>query len=347
MSEDSNIHCYINGPLAFCVLNRPKQLNALTETMNASMKHALLKWRENPSIKAIIISSSSPKAFCAGGDIKLAYTLGQHDPKAALSFFKIEYEMNLLIATYPKPIISFCQGITMGGGCGIGFHASHAIAGDHIQLAMPETKIGLFPDIGASYLLPRLAHHVGFYLGLTGHSIHQADVIYAQLMRYGMNNAEFQNFSDSLMQMTWSNDAFGDIEKALHPYLKQPDPSCALAGLEPSIDQLFQASSLKKILEKADEAHSNNQSDWEKNICAELKKRSPQSLAMTWESFKRGKTMSLAAVLKQDLKLASVCLKSQDFYRGVKACLIDRCEPVWTRESIHAYSEHEISQWFL
>jgi enoyl-CoA hydratase len=346
MNAESNIHCYTQGPLAFCVLGRPKQLNALTIAMNESMKYFLLKWKDDPSIQAVILSSSSPKAFCAGGDIKLAYTLGQQNPEEALSFFDIEYGINLLIATYPKPIIAYCQGITMGGGCGIGFHVSHAIAGDQIQLAMPETKIGLFPDIGASYELPRLKHHVGYYLGLTGNSIDQVNVMYCGLMRYGMDDAAFQQVLNDLTKVEWTENSFFDVDRVLSPYLKKPDMSCELARLEPWIEALFSAPSLKGLLHSS-VGHSQAESDWRKMTIETLKLRSPKSLAMTFEAFKRGEQMTLEQVLKQDLKLAKICLTSQDFYRGVKACLIDRCEPKWERDSIEDYSDDVISQWFI
>lgn len=347
MNAESNIHCYTHGPLAFCVLDRPKQLNALTQAMNEAMRNALLEWKDNPSIRVVIISSSSPKAFCAGGDIKLAYTLGQSNFQEALSFFKIEYEMNQLLATYPKPIIAYCQGICMGGGCGIGFHVSHAIAGDQIQLAMPETKIGLFPDVGASYVLPRLKYHLGYYLGLTGHSIDQVNVLYCGLMRYGMDDAAFQHVLNDLAKVEWSEHSFFEVDRVLSPYLKKPDMSCELARLESWIDHLFGATSLKELLSQPVFVDSKEETDWRKMTIEALKLRSPRSLAMTFEAFKRGEKMTLEQVLKQDLKLATICLTSQDFYRGVKARLIDRCEPEWERHSIDDYSDLVISQWFI
>ena len=347
MNAESNIHCYTHGSLAFCVLDRPKQLNALTLAMNLAMELALLEWKNNPAIQVVIIMSTTAKAFCSGGDIKLAYSLGQSDPNQALKFFEIEYEMNQMIATYPKPIIAYCQGITMGGGCGIGFHVSHAIAGDCIQLAMPETKIGLFPDIGASYVLPRLKKHLGFYLGLTGNSIDQSNVIYTGLMRYGMDDVTFENFLNDLKDVTWSHDVFFDVDKALNPYLKNPDNFCELARIEPWIDRLFGASTLHELLNTPVCVNSTEEEHWQNGIIEALKLRSPRSLLITWEAFKRGEHMTLEQVLKQDLRLAGVCLSSQDFYRGVKARLIDRCEPVWEHSTIDAYSEHHIQQWFI
>jgi enoyl-CoA hydratase/carnithine racemase len=346
MNEDAQIHCYTEGQLGFCQLNRPKQLNALTIEMNQQMRQALLAWREDPVIKAVVITSSSGRAFCAGGDIKLAYQLGQQAPEKALAFFEEEYAINLLIATYPKPIIAYCQGITMGGGCGIGFHASHAIAGDRIKLAMPETKIGLFPDIGASYVLPRIQHHMGDYLGLTGEIIGQQDVLYTGLMRYAMHDQNWQDFLEKLKQLAWGDDAYVDVDQALIEYQLEASGKSELAQIEPWVQRLFSAESLSELLNHSVAAQSPEEQTWQDKIMATLKQRSPQSLVMTWQAFKLGQTMTLEQVLQQDLKLVALCLASEEFYMGVKACLIDRCEPRWLQQDISAYTPDMIAQWF-
>lgn len=346
MNDDTQIHCYTESQLGFCQLNRPKQLNALTIEMNRQMRQSLLAWREDPTIKAVVITSSLDKAFCAGGDIKLAYQLGQQAPEQALAFFEEEYAINWLIATYPKPIVAYCQGITMGGGCGIGFHASHAIAGDRIKLAMPETKIGLFPDIGASYVLPRIQHHLGDYLGLTGEIIGQKDVLYTGLMRYAMNDQSWQDFLARLKQLTWGDDAFADLDQVLAQYQLEVRGGSELAQIEPWVQLLFSAESLSELLNHPIAAQSAEEQAWQDKTIAKLKQRSPQSLAMTWQAFKRGQSMSLEQVLQQDLRLVAICLASEEFYIGVKACLIDRCEPTWSQQDMSAYTPDMIAQWF-
>jgi enoyl-CoA hydratase len=346
MNDETNIHCYTEGALAFCLLDRPKQLNALTLAMNQVMREALLAWKEDPAIKAIVITSSSDRAFCAGGDIKLAYKFGQEAPEKALSFFELEYEINLLIATYPKPIIVFCQGIIMGGGCGIGFHASHAIAGDRIKLAMPEANIGLFPDIGASYVLPRLKNHIGYYLGLTGHSIGQADVMYTGLMQYGMDDSAWKKVLVEIKQIEWGDDAFQDIDAVLKPFVESPDLDCELAQKAPWIQRLFGSRSLAEVFELPNLLHSDPALAWQESTINHLKTRCPQSLAMTWEAFHRGAKMTLEQVLEQDLKLVSVCLNGKNFYHGVHACLIEHREPQWQQPCVNAYSKEQIAAWF-
>lgn len=346
MMTENHIQFYTEGALAFCVLNRAKQLNALTFEINQSLEEALLTWRSDSAIKVVIIYSSTERAFCAGGDIKLAYQLGQQTPEKALEFFKLEYEMNLLLATYPKPIIAFCQGITMGGGCGIGFHVSHAIAGNDIKLAMPETKIGLFPDIGASFVLPRLPNQLGEYLGLTGYVLNQDEVLYTGLMQYAMDQQTWLSFLQKIKQLEWSEDAFNDLDHLMQIYKKAPNPNCELARMEPLISKFFAVKSLHDLIYRPPVNMSEEEKSWYEQLLQQLNQRSPQSLLITWEAFKRGLQKTLAEVLQQDLQLAKHCLQNKDFYIGVKACLIDRNEPVWSKESIESYTQDMIDEWF-
>jgi len=346
MREETDIKCYTEGQIAFCILNRPKQLNALTLTMNQVFKEALLEWKDDASIKIVVIMSSNERAFCAGGDIKQVYQIGQKDLSAALDFFSLEYGINWLLANYPKPIIVFCQGVTMGGGCGIGFHVSHAIAGDCIKLAMPETKIGLFPDIGASYIFPRLKNYIGYYLGLTGDIIGQADVNYTGLMRYGMTNANWQGFLGLLKEVEWGDDAIKQLDQLLESYHVQAKASAPLVAIEKWINNLYSVSTLHELLDGPHNYQSNEEAQWQQKTIADMKQRCPQSLLLTWVAFNRGKKMSLQQVLEQDLILAKTCLTGRNFYQGVQACLIDRGKPTWENESIQAYSQDDIKAWF-
>ena len=171
MTNDDVIFTEIKGRLGdigLITLNRPRALNSLTLEMIKAIHRELLAWRKANHIKAVMINAVPGRAFCAGGDLRLTYERMQAKEAHIAHFFWDEYELNCCIFHYPKPYIALLDGITMGGGVGISIHGSHRVATDKLVFAMPETGIGFFPDVGASYFLPRLPHQFGFYLGLTG-----------------------------------------------------------------------------------------------------------------------------------------------------------------------------------
>lgn len=160
----------VGGDLGLILLNRPEALNALTHTMCQALHQQLIQWQADPGIKGVVIRGSGDRAFCAGGDVRAIYAY-HHAPDEALVFFHDEYAMNRAIYHFTKPYIAFCDGITMGGGVGVSFYGSHRVATEYYRFAMPETRIGFFPDIGAGYFLSRAPQALGFYLGLTGDHI--------------------------------------------------------------------------------------------------------------------------------------------------------------------------------
>lgn len=159
------------GQLGFITLNRPKALNALTLTMIMALQKQLSIWKEDYSIKAVVVQAVPGNAFCAGGDIRWLYNAGRSKDSEQMQFFWHEYRLNHFIHHFGKPYISLLDGITMGGGVGISLHGSHPVASERFVFAMPETGIGFFPDIGASYLLNRCPGFLGVYLGLTGNKL--------------------------------------------------------------------------------------------------------------------------------------------------------------------------------
>ena len=164
------------GGLAVVTLNRPKALNALTLAMCQALDRKLIEWRADTSVHAVLIKGEGERAFCAGGDIRWLHNLLlTHGAEEAGGFYAIEYPMNARLHHFPKPYIALLDGIAMGGGVGVSIHGSHRIVTERTMFAMPETGIGLFPDVGATYVLPRLPGALGQYLGLTGARLHAAD----------------------------------------------------------------------------------------------------------------------------------------------------------------------------
>ena len=341
MENASKIIIKQQNAIGYIILNHPSKLNAQSHQMTLEITDAVQQWSDNSDIKVIIIKSTSDKSFCAGGDIKQLMEGGIDQVENSIAFFKDEYYLNGLIAAYPKPIICFCQGITMGGGCGLSIHASHSIAGDQIKLAMPETKIGLFPDIGATFLFSRMQYKLGYYLALTGAVIGQADVIYTKLLNYAMTTAQWQQFETQLQNIVWQKDVFQQVDNLLESYLGNSTQSL-LKQRQQWIAETFSKETLYDVIAYL----KKSADDKDLQLLKTLQQRSPHSLLITWQALQKTQLMSLPEVLQQDLLLAKACLSYPDFYIGVKACLIDKNTPIWTSTSIEDVNQQAVDQYF-
>src|SRR6516225_2939990 len=239
MPDESTVIARRDGRVGRIVLNRPQALNALDLPMIRACTRALEAWRDDPHVHAVVIEGAGDRAFCAGGDIRALrqYELdGEHD--RAEAFFHEEYELNLAIATYPKPYIALIDGICMGGGIGVSVHAPYRVATEHAAFAMPETAIGFFPDIGATFFLPRLPGEIGTYLGLTGARAQGADAVHAGLATHFTPRAALPALSRALAE---------DGPSALGPHVA-PLSAFSLAPHRAAIDHCFGADSVAGIV---------------------------------------------------------------------------------------------------
>ena len=173
----------VKGAAGVVTLNRPKALNALTLNMVRALDPQLRQWAEDPSVERIIVKGAGEKGFCAGGDIRALYDWGTTGDPLAVGFYEEEYKLNTFIKEYPKPYIALLDGITMGGGVGLSVHGSHRIATERLMFAMPETGIGLFPDVGGTYFLPRTPGETGMWLSLTGARLKAADALFSGIAK--------------------------------------------------------------------------------------------------------------------------------------------------------------------
>ena len=199
MSDEPDIICEIRGSAGFVVLNRPKALNALNLPMVRELAKALDAWEQDPAVTRIVVTGAGEKAFCAGGDIRSLHDLGkagQYDEM--LTFWREEYILNARIQSYPKPYVALVDGIVMGGGVGLSLHGDHRVAGERWLFAMPEVGIGFFPDVGATYALPRLPGHAGIYLALTGDRVGQADALALGLATHAVPSARMAELAEAL-----------------------------------------------------------------------------------------------------------------------------------------------------
>ncbi|WP_405534019.1 enoyl-CoA hydratase/isomerase family protein [Streptomyces sp. NBC_00075] len=308
------------------LLNRPKALNALTTGMVAAIDRALAGWEHAP-LSAVVLASTSPKAFCAGGDIR---TIREHslagDAGASERFFASEYRLNARIAGYPVPVVSLIDGVCMGGGLGLSVHGSFRVVTERAVLAMPETGIGFFPDVGASYFLPRLPGAIGMYLGLTGHRLDAADALYTGLATHFVPADGLDAVADALA------DRPGDpVDVVLNRLAgRSPVAESGLAAVRGDIDWAFGAPTLGEIEKRLHHLDTS----WAASALAALESASPQSLEITHALLARGRQRTLRECLDAELALTRTTIRTPDFLEGVRAALVDKDRsPAWVRAS--------------
>src|SRR3954447_10784294 len=246
MAETPDIICETSGAAGLITLNRPRALNALTLEMVRAMRRALDSWAQAPRVTRIVITGAGERAFCAGGDIRFLYDLGRaRRYDEARVFWREEYELNTLIKRYPKPYVALIDGIVMGGGVGVSLHGSYRVAGERYSFAMPEVGIGFFPDVGATYALPRRPGETGTYLALTGERVRAADALALKLATHAVPSAAIPEVRDALI-------AGEPIEDLLRRASSDPGPA-PLDAHRATIDQCFGGDSVADILERLDQ----------------------------------------------------------------------------------------------
>ncbi len=304
------------GRIGRIVLDRQRALNALDEGMIAALAAALQAWRTLPHVHAVTIEGAGERAFCAGGDIRAVREAALAGNAAAIeAFFSAEYALNLAIARYPKPYVALIDGFCMGGGIGVAVHGAYRVATEHAVFAMPETGIALFPDVGATYLLPRLPGSLGMFLGLTGTRVTGADAVHAGLATHFVPRAGLAALRDALARDGVA--ALGVHAQAL--------PTFSLAGQMAGIDRCFSAPSLSGVL-----ARLRAESDWGESVLAILRAMSPSALGWSFEIIQAGAGRTLEDCLAAELALTRRVTMHPDFAEGVRAMVVDKDKsPTW------------------
>jgi enoyl-CoA hydratase len=323
------------GAVGRITLSRPRALNALTEDMCAAMLTQLRDWAAAPAVHAVVIDAVPGKAFCAGGDIRAIYDAGQRADGSVMSFFRTEYRMNAAIRHFPKPYIALIDGIAMGGGCGVSMHGSHRVASENAVFAMPETAIGLFPDIGASFFLNRLPGNIGMYLALTGIRINAVDAIHCGLAtHFGASHYHGQLLS-RLVQGESPDVVLAELSG-------RPPGGAAMATHRGAIDRAFAAASIEDIL-----ARLEKEGEWGNEVAALLKRRSPTSLKIAFRQMREGAALDFESCQRMEYRIMARMMEAHDFYEGVRAALIDKDQaPRWVPAHLDMVSESEIEQYF-
>ena len=339
----SDILAERRGSAGLITLNRPKALNALTLQMVREITATLLAWRDDPAVLLVAIRGTNkvgrpgtPEAlfggFCAGGDIRFfhqAATSGQATAEAALeAFFTEEYTLNHLIHTYPKPYIAFMDGVVMGGGMGLSQGAKVRIVTEHTKMAMPETNIGLFPDVGGGYFLSRCPGHAGEYLALTGEVIGADEAISFGLADIKREAGQLAAIWDELGAQTFDSGAAAAQWIATELIAGSSSTDCHTEH----IDTHFSRLRVKHIIDSLESAKDN---PWALKMAAVLRKRSPLMLHVTLEQIRRARGMSLADDLRMERNIVYQCFHlrpgtQSETVEGIRALAVDKdYKPQW------------------
>jgi enoyl-CoA hydratase len=301
------------GHVGRLTLNRPKALHSLTTAMCLALSEALLAWKDDPAIVLVLIDHAGERGFCAGGDIRMMAEAGAHDPDAGAAFFLAEYRMNELLQRYPKPVAVVMDGVTMGGGVGLSVYAKHRIATERTLLAMPETAIGLFPDVGMGWVLSRLPGEMGTWMALTGARLKAADCLHLNLCTHYVESGKIEALKTLLVS------APEGAAKTLARFSSDPGPA-PLAGKQKALDALFEHDTVEQIL-----AALQAGSSWAHEQAAILATRSPTSMKISLRELRQAREKpAFADEIAQEYRLACRIIATPDFQEGVRAVVIDK-----------------------
>ncbi len=332
------------GAVGRITLNRPDALHALNQEMCETVLAALDAWRSDPGVAMVLVDHEpGTRGFCAGGDIRMLAESGAGDAREARAFFRSEYTMNAAIKAFPKPYVSILDGVTMGGGVGISVHGSHRVATERSLFAMPETGIGLFPDVGGSWFLPRLQGQLGTWLALTGARLRGTDVCAARIATHFVPSELIANLTGQLLTADYSAGAaemVGEIlSRASHAL-----PPAGFAAHMHIINACFahdRAEAIEAALAALDEP-------WATEQLATLRSKSPETVKTALLQLRRGaRCETFAACMAMELRIGWRKVRSADFAEGVRAVIIDKDNaPAWQHGSLAEVPDAMIEAYF-
>ncbi|KAI1171438.1 enoyl-CoA hydratase/isomerase [Nemania sp. FL0916] len=329
-------------------LNRPGKLNALNGSMIRKIIPRMVEWERSDMANVVVMKGAGDKAFCAGGDVgalALQNKEGPEGQKASTDYFALEYKLNHYIATYQKPYIAFMDGITMGGGVGLSIHAPFRIATERTVFAMPETTIGFFPDVGASFFLPRMAGAIGTYLALTSDKLTGANVFYSGVATHYLHSTSLPNLESRLAELRFKDydsleKRLAIIEMTIEEYVTglPPTEPILLGGeLRRAIDRCFSHTNVADVI-LALRQEQGSTKEWAEKTLHTLHQRSPTAVHVALRQMRVGRDWSIAETFEREHQIAAKFMRHPDFTEGVTARLLDKAKPTpkWQPASLEA-----------
>ena len=330
MSETPEVITRIDGAVGRITLNRPQALHALTTNICRLMTEALLAWRDDPAVALVLIDHAGDRGFCAGGDIRMLAESGAGDGAQAREFFFTEYRLNTLLHDYAKPLVAIMDGITMGGGVGLSRPCRFRVATERTTFAMPETGIGLFPDVGGGWYLSRMSDHIGLWLALTGARIKAADCELTCIATDYVESARIPDLKAAIVADP------GAVETLLTEFGGDAGrPS--LAAHQDEIAKLFAGDSVEAIVANLKAADT----DWARDQLAILATKSPQTLKVAFRQLRLGGAMTrFSDNMAMEYRIGARVVQRHDFLEGVRAVIVDKDNaPRWDPATLEAVSE--------
>ncbi len=336
--DQDDLMIRIEGRAGRITLNRPKALNALTYAQAITIAETLEQWREDKRVKLVILDGTGDRGLCAGGDVLELYEKRDDGGAFAARFWRDEYNLNAAIARYPKPYVAIQDGIVMGGGIGLSAHASHRIVTERSSLAMPETTIGLVPDVGGMWLLANAPGHFGEYLGMLGERMNSGDAILMGFADTCVSTGRIPALIEALV------DPEGDpVGVTIAGFAEAPVPP-VLAEREDDVDRIFSLETVEEILETL----GREQGDWQGKALAAAGQRSPLCLKLTLNAVRRARAMnSLEEALNLEYGLTTRLFKRGEFIEGIRALLIDKDKaPKWRPATLGEVDQGLLEEFF-
>ena len=330
MSGDKEVIARIEGRVGRLTLNRPQALHALNIGMVASLTDALVAWRDDPAVDLVLLDHAGERGFCAGGDIRMLAESGAGDGAQARAFFFAEYRLNHLLHGYPKPTVAIMDGVTMGGGVGLSRPCRYRVATERTTFAMPETGIGLFPDVGGGWYLPRIPDHIGLWLALTGARIKAAD---CELVGVATDYVESGRLDELKAGVIADPAAVETLLTELEGDAGRPP----LAAHQDEIARLFAGDSVEAIVAALRAADS----DWAREQLAVLATKSPQTMKVAFRQLRLGAAAAtFADNMRMEYRIGARVVQRHDFLEGVRAVIVEKdSAPRWAPPTLEGVSE--------
>ena len=345
-SRKESVVASVRGGVGMLTLNRPKALNSLNLEMIRTLTPLLKEWEtERSGVKLAVIKGEGGKAFCAGGDIRAITEVPGGDMQK--QFFREEYQLDYLVGSLAIPYVAILNGITMGGGVGISVNGRFRVATERTVFAMPETGIGLVPDVGGGYFLPRMAGQLGMFLGLTGHRLKGWDCLHAGVATHAVKGDMVDKMEEALVSLEGEKDVGEkEVENVLDQFLAEEakEHTFTLAKHMEDINRIFSGDTVEQIVDIL----RTEESEFAEKALRSMQAASPTSLKVAHRQIREGgKMATLGDVLRMEYRLVNRCCQDKDFYEGVRAALIDRDnKPVWVPGMLEEVAMDKLDWYF-
>jgi len=346
LKQHQDIKFEVRNHIGWITLTRTQKLNALSHEMIQLLYDQLKEWKHEDDIFLLVMTGAGEKAFSAGGDVNHLYQR-QYDniEKHAYEFFYTEYCMNMLMHMYPKPIVTYMNGIVMGGGVGVAVAGSHRIVNEKVKWAMPEMNIGLYPDVGGSYFLNQAPGYLGRYLALTSKAIKPLDVLYIDAADYYIKSDKWHSLSQRFETFNWDAERVEiQLESLILEHESIVDAKSELELIHEDIDHHFKHDTVEEIINSLTEEPSL---EWSQKIKETLLEKSPTSLKVTLEQLKRGENLSIKECLVMELDMSMTFMRNHDFFEGVRSVLVDKDRnPKWSPNTLDSVTMEDVDNYF-